>query len=100
MNRTFLATLINAALALTYLNWSREQAERQIDKMQANAFDTPGAESPVTPAVFGGGAALLLIHLINARLLHLRGWQTLVSLVLGLAASIGLLLVWPQERAE
>ncbi len=100
MNRTFLATPINAALSLSYLNWSRGQAERQIDKMQAHAFDTPGAESPITSAVFGGGVALLPLQLIIARLLSLRDWQTLASFVLGLVTGIGLLLIWPQERAE
>jgi len=99
MIRIFFATLLTAALLPIYLRWSRTQAERQIDKMQAAAFDTPGAESPVTPTVLGGGVALLLAHLIGSRLLRLNAWRTVMSLVLGLTVGTGIFLIWPQERA-
>ena len=100
MIRTLLSTLITALLVLPYLNWSRVQTEQQIDKMQAAAFDTPGAESPVTPAVMGGGLALLLIHFIGARQLGLRAWQTLASLLMGVAIGGGIFLYGPWERTE
>ena len=100
MIRIFLSTLFTAALLPVYLNWSRGQAERQIDKMQAAAFDNPGAESPITPSVLGGGVALLLVHFVSARLLRLNPWQTLVSLFVGLTIGGGIFLRWMQERAK
>ena len=75
----FLFNLLATALALPYyLEWSRAQAEEQIDEMQRAAFNTPGAESPVTPAVILGGMGLLFGHFALARLLGLRFWQAVL----------------------
>jgi hypothetical protein len=90
----FLFNLLATALALPfYLEWGRAQAEEQIDEMQRAAFNTPGAESPVPPAVILGGMGMLAGHFALARLLGLRFWQALFTLVGGVAAGVGLYLV-------
>ena len=59
MFRFLLNTFLTALAVPFYLKWSRDQAEGQIDKMQQAVHGTPGAESPVTPAVLLGGAGLI-----------------------------------------
>ncbi|MEZ4580212.1 MAG: hypothetical protein R3A10_00925 [Caldilineaceae bacterium] len=49
--------------------------------MQEAAFNTPGAEAPVTPSIVMGGIGLLFGHfVVGRRLLRLRGWQALFEL--------------------
>lgn len=80
-----------------YLNWGRSQAEEQLNKMQEAAFNTPGAEAPITLSIFAGGFALMGGHFLWCRLLGLRRWRPLASLVVGLGAGIGLFL-WRFEE--
>lgn len=95
-----LISALGLALGLPiYLRWANALAEQQIDKMQEAAFNTPGVESPLTPGVLGGGAALVGGHLLLGRLLGLRVWQALISLLLGAAAGIILFVNWPWEDA-
>jgi hypothetical protein len=98
--RFFFSMLATALVLPAYLGWSRAQAEEQIDQMQQAAFNTPGAEAPVPPAVLLGGAGLLTGHFIVARLLKLRSWQALISLAGGLAAGIGLYLIKAEQDAS
>lgn len=84
MVRFFFGSLYLAALLPLYMIWSREQVERQIDRMQAAVFNSPGAESPVTPAVVVGGITLLAGHLVVARrVLQLSLVEAFFSMVIG-----------------
>ncbi len=90
---SFLAsTLITALGVAAFLDWSGRQAERQIDRMQEAAFNTPGAEAPLPPQVMLGGLAIALVHFVAARLLGVhRGWA-FFSLLIG--GALGGLLFW------
>jgi hypothetical protein len=84
MLRFILSTIYLAALLPLYLLWSRQQIEAQLDKMQAAVFNSPGVESPITPAIVVGGITLLTSHVVIAR----RGLQlslnaALASLLVG-----------------
>ena len=81
-----------------YVRWGMEQAEQQIDKMQENAFNTPGAEAPITPVVAMSGGLLLGGHLLLARWLGLRFWQAAGALLLGSAAGMTIYLFGFQKR--
>ncbi len=83
MRKFFFSTLYLAALLPLYLIWSRAQIEGQIDKMQEAVFNSPGAESPVTPPLIIAGITLLTSHMVIAR----RGLQ------LSLVAALGSLLL-------
>lgn len=73
-----------AAVLPLYLQWSRQQAEGQIDKMQGAVFNSPGAESTVTPAMVIGGVAVLGSHFVIARKgLDLDNGETLATMLLG-----------------
>lgn len=89
MFRLLLMTFVTALTVPIYLKWSRDESEAQIDKMQAAVHGTPGAESPIPPAVLLGGAGILLGHWLLARLLGLRVWQTFVSLIVAIGAGFG-----------
>ena len=85
------STLTTAAALPLFLAWARGRAEGQIDKMQDAVFNTPGAESPVTPDVAVAGAGFLGAHFVlGQKLLGLRSWQALLSLLLGLGIGVGL----------
>jgi hypothetical protein len=73
-----------ASVLSIYLQWSRQQAEGQIDKMQGAVFNSPGAESTVTPAMVVGGVAVLGSHFVIARKgLELDNGDTLATMLLG-----------------
>lgn len=86
MFRFWLSALANAAAWYAFLDWGRRQAEGQIDRMQQEAFDTPGAAAPIPPAVFVTGAGVLLGHALLSRALRLGAWRAWLSLILGGAA--------------
>ncbi len=83
MLKFLISTLFTAILLPFYLFWGRIRSEAQIDKMQAAAFNSPGVEAPVPPAVMAAGLGVLGSHLAMGRALGLRGWQSLLSLLLG-----------------
>jgi hypothetical protein len=92
MIHLLLHTVITALTTTAFLGWGRSQGEAQLDKMQQKVHFTPGAEAPLPPAVALAGAALLSGQLLAGRALRLRGWQTLLSLLLGALAGVVLFL--------
>jgi hypothetical protein len=88
MLKLMISMLYLSLLLPAYLAWGRRQAEGQIDKMQAAAFDSPGVEAPVPLQVILTGAGLFGGHFVLARLLGLRGWQAWLSLLIGSGAGI------------
>lgn len=94
MPEFLLNTFLTALSTFFFLGWGREQAERQIDKMQEAAFNTPGAEAPVPPKVAVAGASLLSGQwLLNRKVFGLNGWRSMSSFLLGLVAGAGLFLL-------
>jgi hypothetical protein len=87
------------ALLPLYLQWSNQQAERQIDKMQEAVFNSPGVEPPLSSAVVAGGVTLLSSHFVIARKgLHLDNEEALATMFLG--GVLGFLTfrwLWPKE---
>jgi hypothetical protein len=73
-----------------YLEWSRRQAEGQIDKMQAAVFNTPGAEAPVPSSVVVGGALLILSYWGVTRLFGARGGLQLLGALIGVPAGVAI----------
>lgn len=89
MFRFLLVTFVSALAVPFYLKWSRDESEGQIDKMQAAVHGTPGAESPIPPAVLLGGAGLLAGHWLLARLFGLRFVGAFVSLLVAIGSGFG-----------
>lgn len=88
-----------ASLLPLYLQWSKQQAEGQIDKMQEAVFNSPGAEATITPSVVTGGVTLLGSHFVIARKgLDLDNGEALATMFLG--GVLGYLIfywLWPKE---
>jgi hypothetical protein len=95
--RYFFSIAVTALLVPLYLIWGRSQAEIQIDKMQEAAFDTPGAEAPVTAPILLAGVALVGSHFVWCRLLGLQAWQAISSLIAAMAVGI-YAFVWRLEQ--
>jgi UDP-N-acetylmuramyl pentapeptide phosphotransferase/UDP-N-acetylglucosamine-1-phosphate transferase len=87
--RFLFSTFVTALAIPFYLKWSRSQTEGQIDKMQRAVHGTPGAESPLPPAVLLGGAGVLAGHWLFARLLGMRFPGAFLSLLLAIGAGFG-----------
>lgn len=66
-----------------YLEWSRGQAEAQIDKMQRAVFNTPGAEPPLPARVVVVGAGLLGGFGLWSWWTGVKGWPRLLALLVG-----------------
>ena len=73
-----------------YLDWSRRQAESQIDKMQAAVFNTPGTEAPLPPVVMAAGALLLVGYWAVTQLLRVPGWLRVAGAVIGVPVGVAI----------
>jgi len=94
MLKFILSTLYTALLLPFYLGWSRQQAEAQIDKMQEGVFNSPGVGTPLPPVVIVGGLILIGTHfLFGQQGLRLKGWQALLSWLLGILGGLGIFMV-------
>ena len=62
MIRLLLSVVISATSWFEFLDWAWGETEGQIDKMQDAAFDTPGVESPVPPAVLMAALSVVAGH--------------------------------------
>ena len=88
------SSFLLAALTPALFLWARRQSEEQIDKMQEAAFNTPGAEAPIPATVPAAAAGLLAGHFVVGRAVFgLRIWQSVLSLLLGLAAGVTITLL-------
>jgi hypothetical protein len=87
--RMMMSAALTALAVPFYLRWSSTQADLQLDKMQKAVHFTPGAESPVPPEVVAGAAGLSISHFAVGRLLGLRWWQAIFSLLIGVALGVG-----------
>ena len=101
MLKFILSLLYPAVLLPLFLRWGGQQVEGQMDKMQAAAFNTPGAEAPVPPQVLLGGGLFLIGHFFVARtLLQQKGWQAWLSLLIGSALGMGLYLLNQSQKSN
>jgi len=92
--RFVVGVLLAAISAYLFGGWAQAESEQQIGKMQLNAYNTPGAESPVPPQVVASGAALLSsLWMAERRVLRLPGGVALLALLLGLGGGIAALLL-------
>lgn len=82
-----------------YLSWAYNQAEQQIDRMQAEAFNTPGVQGPINSPIALLGLALFAIYMIVCRLLGLRRGQAAIAIVAGTSAGIGAFW-WRSEQEQ
>lgn len=90
MLRVFVAFAYPILLIPLYLDWSRRQAESQIDKMQRSVFNSPGVEAPVPPPVLLGGALLLLGYWGVTRLFGVQGWLRALAVLLGTPVGVAI----------
>lgn len=90
MLRLLIALGYPILLVPLYLDWSRRQAEAQIDKMQRAVFNSPGAEAPVPPAVVVGGALLMLGYLGLTRLFEVPRWLRVLGVVIGTPVGVAI----------
>ena len=70
------------------------QAEAQIDKMQLNAYNSPGAELPVPPQVMASGISTLgAVWWVQPGSLRQHGAGAVFSLLLGAAVGVAALFI-------
>lgn len=100
MMRFLLHTLLGAATLPPFLHWSSRQIDQQIDRMQEQAFNTPGVGSPISPPMALGALVLLAGQWwLGRRVLRLAWWQTPLSLLLGGGAGGAIFWLQRQNRS-
>lgn len=85
-----------AATASTYFygGWAQAESETQIGKMLLNAYNTPGAETPLTPQVIAAGFTVLgAVWSVQRKVLRLGRLGALVALLLGVAGGVAALVL-------
>lgn len=100
MLRFLINTFLTGLAVAFFLKWGREQAERQVDKMQAAVHGTPGAEPPVPPEVLVAGVGLLGGHWLVARTLGLNFVAAMFSLIVAIGAGFGYYVYGAGETAR
>ena len=100
MLRFLINTFLTGLAVAFFLKWGREQAESQVDKMQAAVHGTPGAEPPVPPEVLVAGVGLLGGHWLVARTLGLNFAAAMLSLVAAIGAGFGYYIYGASERPQ
>lgn len=83
-----------------YLDWSRRQAEQQIDKMQEAVFNTPGAEAPLPPMVILAGVGVTTGYGLWSKLLGMRRGWGLLALILGAPVGIAIFALRQAEQGK
>ena len=73
-----------------YLEWSRRQAESQIDKMQRSVFNSPGMEAPVPPLVVAGGGLLLVGYWLLTKIVGASGWLRAMGALVGAPVGVAI----------
>ena len=97
--RFWASVLTTLSVIPLWLRWGLDQSEQQIDKMQEAVFNSPGTQAPVTPPVLLATGALLSAHLLlGLAIFRLSFWRTLLSLLVSLAAGIGIFLLFLQRN--
>ena len=97
--RFLVGTLVAAAASYFFGGWALTASETQIGKMQLNAYNSPGAESPVPPQVLASGFSLLgTLWMAQRRLLGQSRFASLLALLLGVGGGIAALLL--PERGD
>ena len=99
MIKFLLSTLSTAALLPYFIQWGVGQTNKQLNKMQEDAFDTPGADSPITPPMLLSTMGVIVSHFVAGRgLFRLRFWQSMASLIFGTAVAVALFVLWFQSE--
>lgn len=86
----FLFSVVLAAIAtFVYVLWARNKSEGQIGKMQLNAYNSPGAESPVPKEVMASAlGAIGMLWFLQRKVLRNSTVPASLALVLGGAAGV------------
>ncbi len=86
----FLFSVVLAAIAtFVYVLWARNKSESQIGKMQLNAYNSPGAESPVPKEVMASAlGAIGMLWFLQRKVLRNSTVPASLALVLGGAAGV------------
>lgn len=78
-----------AIVTFVYVIWARNKSEGQIGKMQLNAYNSPGAETPVPKEVMASAmGAVGMLWFLQRRLLRNSTIPAVLALVLGGAAGV------------
>ena len=92
--RFLLGTIAVGVVTFFFAAWARQQTEAQIGKMQLDAYNSPGAGSPVPPQVMATGVSVLsAAWWVQRNVLRQRGAGAFFSLLLGAAAGVAALFV-------
>lgn len=97
--RFLLGALVTAITTFFYAAWARSESEAQIDKMQLDAYNTPGAQAPVPPHVFATGMTVLTgLWFVLARILRMPTMQRALAVLLGVAGGVAALFVFSTDE--
>lgn len=90
--RFLFGTAIAAAVTYFFAGWARDETEAQIGKMQLSAYNTPGAEPPVSPQVSAAGfSALSATWWVLSKVLRMPAWQIATAILLGAVTGVATL---------
>jgi hypothetical protein len=98
--RFLIGAAIAGVAAYFFGGWALDESEQQIGKMQLNAYNSPGAESPIPRKVAGSAFALLgWVWFAQRRILRLPGFAAFMAMVVGIGGGLAALLLPAQDDA-
>ncbi len=94
MLRFIMGTTLVGGVIYFFASWARAETEAQMGRMQLDAYNSPGAGSPVPPKVMATGVSILgTIWWVQRNLLRQRGLGAVMSMLLGAAIGVATLFV-------
>jgi hypothetical protein len=89
MFKFLFSVALAAIVTFVYVIWARNKSEGQIGKMQLNAYNSPGAETPVPREVMASAmGAVGILWFLQRRILRNSSIPAALALLLGGAAGV------------
>lgn len=93
-------TVLAAGVTFVFANWAQSQTDGQINKMQLSAYNTPGAEAPIPPAVLAAGMSTLsTLWFVQRKILRQSWGGAGLGVVMGALMGLAALYAIPKDNS-
>lgn len=98
--RFIAGTVLAGGVSYVFADWAQSQTDVQINKMQLSAYNTPGSEAPIPPAVLTAGMSTLsALWFVQRKLLRQSWGGATLSVLMGVALGLALLVGLPKNNS-
>ena len=98
--RFIAGTALAGGVTYVFANWAQSQTDVQLNKMQLSAYNTPGSEAPIPPAVLTAGMSTLsALWFVQRKLLRQSWGGATLAVLMGAALGMAALFALPKDNS-